>query len=378
MARKLFILFYEMFKIALFVVGGGYAIIAVADEVFAKKLKWTDEGELMGQLSLFQMIPGIMAGHAAVYVGRKAAGWLGSLVALVAVALPSILIFSVVSMGYDVIPLENRWLGAAFAGLRASLTGVIFAMLVRGWKKSVVGWRDWLLLVLATAALFGGVHVMLVVGCAVVLGLMRARDARTAGTRLLSSPLAPLLFLQYGLVAFGGGYVLVPLYLQDFVGTAAPYLQLPPEEFANLMALTQMTPGPIGINAATFFGYKLFGFGGAVATSLCLLFPGFVILSLALASLEKFRENVYVKNVLAAVRPVTIAMMVTALWSFAGMSLWTQTCCEVNFHPFAWLLAFGTAAAMLSRRASVVRLIFVCAALSVVAEAASAWCREFG
>ncbi len=370
MARKLSILFYEIFKIALFVVGGGYAIIAVADEVFAKKLKWTEEGELVGQLPLFQMIPGIMAGHAAVYVGRKAAGWVGSLVALVAVALPSILIFSAVSMGYDVIPLGNRFLGAAFLGLRASLTGIIFAMLVRGWKSAVVGWHGYALLIASTAALFSGVHVMVVVGCAAVIGLAYALDKRAADKKFLSSPLAPLLFLQYGLVAFGGGYVLVPLYLQDFVGPAAPYLQLPSEEFANLMALTQMTPGPIGINAATFFGYKLFGFGGAVVTSLCLLVPGFVILSLALFSLEKFRENVYVKSVLAAVSPVTRAMMIVAFWSFAGMSLWTKTCCEVNFHPFAWLLAFGTVALMLSRRAGVVRLIFLSAALSVAAECA--------
>ena len=96
--RKLFRLFYEMFCIALFVVGGGYAIIAVADEVFSRKLKWTKEGELAEQLPLFQMIPGIMAGHAAVYLGRKVAGFAGSCVALLGVALPSVLVFTAVSM----------------------------------------------------------------------------------------------------------------------------------------------------------------------------------------------------------------------------------------------------------------------------------------
>ena len=97
--RKLIRLFYEMFSIALFVVGGGYAIIAVADETFSRKLKWTKEGELTDQLPLFQMIPGIMAGHAAVYVGRKAAGFVGSCVAVLGVALPSVVIFTLVSMG---------------------------------------------------------------------------------------------------------------------------------------------------------------------------------------------------------------------------------------------------------------------------------------
>ena len=152
--RKLIRLFYEMFSIALFVVGGGYAIIAVADETFSRKLKWTKEGELTDQLPLFQMIPGIMAGHAAVYVGRKAAGFVGSCVAVLGVALPSVVIFTLVSMGYDRIPLDNRWLVAAFGGLRAALTGIILAMVVRTWPKSVKGWRGHLGWGLSLAALF--------------------------------------------------------------------------------------------------------------------------------------------------------------------------------------------------------------------------------
>ena len=71
---KLVRLFFEMFRIALFVVGGGYAIIAVADDTFSRKLKWTKEGELLEALSLFQTFPGIMAAHCAIYVGRKVAG----------------------------------------------------------------------------------------------------------------------------------------------------------------------------------------------------------------------------------------------------------------------------------------------------------------
>ena len=70
--RKLARLFFEMFRIALFVIGGGFAIIAVCDDVFSRKLKWTKEGELLDMLPLYQMIPGILAAHNAVYVGRGA------------------------------------------------------------------------------------------------------------------------------------------------------------------------------------------------------------------------------------------------------------------------------------------------------------------
>ena len=103
--RRHLALFWDMFRIALFVIGGGYAIIAVADAVFSRKRKVVSEGELLGALPVFQMVPGIMAAHAAVYVGRKTGGFAGSLAALAGVALPSVIVFSAVSAGYDFIPL---------------------------------------------------------------------------------------------------------------------------------------------------------------------------------------------------------------------------------------------------------------------------------
>ena len=96
--KRFAVLFCELFRISLFVVGGGYAIIAVADAVFARR-KWTREGELIDRLPVFQMVPGLIATHTAVYVGNKLAGGLGALVGVTAVALPAIVIFTCVSWG---------------------------------------------------------------------------------------------------------------------------------------------------------------------------------------------------------------------------------------------------------------------------------------
>ena len=114
-----------------------YAILAVADEVFSKKLKWTYVGEVIEQLPIFQMVPGIIAGNTAIYIGRKIAGLPGAIVALIGVFLPSVIVFSFVCAGYKMIPFGNVYLDAAFLGLRAALTGIIAAMIIRGWKKSV-------------------------------------------------------------------------------------------------------------------------------------------------------------------------------------------------------------------------------------------------
>ena len=370
LAKRCAVLFWEMFKIALCVVGGGFAILAVADEVFAKKLKWTDEGEVVGHLPIFQMVPGIIAGNTAVYVGRKVAGIPGALCALAGVFLPSVIVFSGVAAGLRFIPLGNRFLDAAFFGLRASLTGIIAAMLVRGWTKSVSGGYGWCMMALATFALAVlGANPALVIATAIVCGVVvKCAEPRPGGKTYHSALWAiPLVFLKYGLIAFGGGYVLVPVYLGDFVGPAAPLLQLPADTFADVMALTQMTPGPIAVNCATYFGYRLAGLPGALLATLCLLLPGSALLYLALGSLERFKSSRLVQGVLFGVRPVTSAMMLNALWAFAGISVWTT---EGGFawHPVATALALFAFAAMHFRRMGVVRLIFICAAVSVAAE----------
>lgn len=374
---KLVRLFFEMFRIALFVVGGGYAIIAVADDTFSRKLKWTKEGELLEALSLFQTFPGIMAGHCAVYVGRKVASVAGSVVALAGVMLPSLVIFTCVSMGYGAIPLDNPWLGAAFAGLRAALTGVIAGMIVRGWRKSVVGRYGYSAMLVGLALLLSGVNPALVLVAAMLVGvILEFTPVRSAGSRRFNSlAMVVPIFLKYGALAFGGGYVLVPMYIRDFVGEAARFLQLPSEEFANLMALTQMTPGPIGINAATFFGFRLGGVLGAVLATFALVLPGSLMLTLALASMERFSESRVVKGIFAGVRPVTMSLMLSAAWSFAGMSMWSMSADGGFFIDVVAVALAGFAAfATIRKFCGVMQTIFLCALCSLAIRALSSLC----
>ena len=391
--KKLAVLFWEMFKIALCVVGGGFAILAAADEVFSKKLKVTEEGEVVEHLPLFQMVPGIIAGNTAVYVGRKVAGVPGAVAALVGVFLPSVIVFSAVSAGYALIPLGDEYLSAAFLGLRAALAGVIAAMVARSWRKSVDSAYAACVLVLALVAIGPlALNPAFVVASAAAFGVVAKLSEPRSGeggakTRVFMSSFwaVPLIFLKYGAIAFGGGYVLVPVYIGDFVGGAAPYLQLAEREFADVMALTQMTPGPIAVNCATFFGYRMgladfgsaaAGLGYAFAATLCLLVPGALLLYLALGSIERFKTNRVVQGVLFGVKPVTIAMMLNALWAFASMSVWTRgEDGGVAWHPVAAVLVAFSAWAVLSKRLGVVKTIFLCAFAAVAAHCAA---RFFG
>ena len=366
---KILQLFWELFKISLFVVGGGYAIIAVADDVFARR-GWTKEGELLDHLPVFQMVPGIIATHVAVFVGRRVAGPVGAAVGVAAVALPSVVIFTFVAAGYDALPLENAALKSAFVGLRAGLTGVIAATIARGWLRSL---PDGFAYIVGSASLFAllqGVAVPWVLVGAMASGIALQFAARGAdegaGTRRFCASWLPLLlFLKYGSLCFGGGFVLVPMFIEDFVGPSASFLNITSDEFANLMALTQMTPGPIGVNGATYFGYRIAGVVGAVLASAALLLPGSMMAYAVLGSLERFRGNRVVKGVMRGVRPASVALMLVALCAFAKMSVVGEG--GINFAGVA--IAALSLAAMLSRRINVVALVALSALLGLVLRA---------
>ena len=177
-------LFFEFFKISLFVVGGGYAILAVADRVFSGKLKWTKEGELIEELPVLQMIPGLIAGNTAIYVGHKMAGRLGAAVALMAVALPSFAIFLAVTCGLAHLPMGNPWVIGALEGARCALTGILAGTVWKAWRKNVSGLYGPFAAVAATVAiLVFGVNTALVLLVAMLFGLGLELRGRTFNIR---------------------------------------------------------------------------------------------------------------------------------------------------------------------------------------------------
>ena len=128
-------------------------------------------------------------------------------------------------------------------------------------------------------------------------------------------------FCQFGLLCFGGGYMLIPLLTAAFVGDGKI---LTPERFGNLVSVSQLTPGPVGINTATFVGYISGGFRGALAATLGLVFPTLLLAGIAMRFIIKYRENRVMKEVLYGARLGAAALVMYAVLIFMELSLFAE------------------------------------------------------
>lgn len=122
-------------------------------------------------------------------------------------------------------------------------------------------------------------------------------------------------FLQVGLFSVGGGYAAIPLIQNQIVDV---YHLMTLEEFADLITIAEMTPGPISINSATFVGMRLAGLPGALFCTLgCILMPFIICLVLAYFY-YKYRSFSGVQTVLSCLRPAVVSLI-----SCAGLSILT-------------------------------------------------------
>ncbi len=118
-----------------------------------------------------------------------------------------------------------------------------------------------------------------------------------------------LTFFKVGLFSFGGGYAALPIIQQEVVG-ANSWLSL--SEFNDLITISQMTPGPIAVNSATFVGVRVGGLlGGLVATLGCVT-PSAIIVGILAYFYKKYKDLDSISNVLYFLRPAIISMILIA------------------------------------------------------------------
>lgn len=163
-----------------------------------------------------------------------------------------------------------------------------------------------------------------------------------------------LIFLKIGLFTFGGGYAMIPLIQRETVDNKK---WISDKDILDIVAIAESTPGPIAINAATFIGYRVGGFFGAMAATVGVVLPSFAIIALISYVLTAFQNVVWIQYAFNGIRAGVLALIVKALWSMYKQS---------PKGIFSYLIMLGAFAVTAFLPVNVVFVILFCAAAGIV------------
>ena len=127
-------------------------------------------------------------------------------------------------------------------------------------------------------------------------------------------------FFKTGLFAVGGGLATLPFLTQ----MQEKYGWVTAEELANMIAVGESTPGPIGVNMATYVGYSSFGIFGGLLATLSLVLPSLIVIMIVARAMDKYQKNPLVQNMFAFMRPAVAGLIAAAGFAVLKIALFRQ------------------------------------------------------
>jgi chromate transporter len=319
--------------------GGGYSVISQLRRDLVEKRKVMTAGDFLVLMELSKSLPGAPTGTIMALVGQRIGGVRGGIVATIGVLLPSFLMMVACGAAYSLFRKLTE-LSLFFDGMNAAMVGVVGAVTLDLARAGALRSKRDVAIAALSAVLLAGrlVAEPILAVAAVIIGVGRGAlqgprnggEPRDAGTqdevhRVGPLPWLPIVlggsaaslaalvrvFVPIGVTTFGGGLAMIPA-IEHMVVIEQGWLD--PKAFADAIALGQITPGPVAI-CATFIGYRVAGFLGALVATLAMFAPS---ISLALAagrSVDRFRASPLVDGALRTLAPVVIGMLAAATFS---------------------------------------------------------------
>lgn len=167
-----------------------------------------------------------------------------------------------------------------------------------------------------------------------------------------------LTFLKIGLFTFGGGYAMIALLKDEFVSKKR---WITNDAFLDMVAIAESTPGPVAINSATYIGYHTAGFGGALASTIAVCIPSFVIIYIISSFFENFLKLSYVSYALDGIQACVVYLILSAAIQMIKGIRKTAYNVAVGVMVFVAILTFS----ILSIDFSTVFYILICGIMGV-------------
>lgn len=314
--------------------GGPAAHIAMMEEEFVQRRGWVSHADFLDMLGASNLIPGPSSTEMAIHIGHQRAGWRGLIVAGTSFILPAMLMVIVCAWAYVAF--------GAFPRMQRVLYGikpVIIAIVLQAlWRLAQIAVKDMLLAVivlLAAVAALTGRNILVILPAAGIAAMLQAWSrgrvayASPAAISTIKSLLAPgavavavvpvglsglfLLFLKFGAVIFGSGYVLLAFLQADLVNRLHWLTQA---QLLDAVAVGQVTPGPV-FTTATFIGYLLGGVPGALVATLGIFVPGFLFVAASRPLIPRIRGSKSAGAFLDGVNVAAVGLMIAVTWQLS-------------------------------------------------------------
>lgn len=169
-------------------------------------------------------------------------------------------------------------------------------------------------------------------------------------------------FFKVGLFAFGGGYATLPL-ITNFVVNENQWISL--RELTDVLTISQMTPGPIAINSATFVGMKIASVLGAVVATTGLVFPALLILLPLSKLIFSGKELKLLDYILKGIKPAVAALIFIAFIDLFESAVFNGKFNSTNIN-FIAVVSFVVGFVMYYKKVSIIKIIGVCATLGLI------------
>ena len=311
-----------MFKLGMFSFGGPAVHVAMLEEEVVEKRKWVTHQHFLDLMGATNLIPGPNSTQMTMHLGKERAGNLGLFVGGLAFILPAIFItgiFAWLYAQYSHLPKFEPFVYGIKPAVLVIITSAVIKLGKKSIKSTALGVLGGLVLI---ASLLGVNEIAALLGAGVLgLAFFYFKNKKTVKGSMSIIPLflssvvsLPTIaitttqvfwvFLKIGLVLYGGGYVLFAYLDAELVAKG----WLTSNQLMDAIAVGQFTPGPI-LSTATFIGYQLTGFWGAVLASVGLFLPSFLLVLILNPLVPKIRKSSTLGYFLDSVNVAAVAVI---------------------------------------------------------------------